>query len=493
VRDDDARHRAVRIDVEAAGWAVDARRSRLQEKFHDGVVVEDWPPGFSRAAAHPSTAILRPGCGARTLPPERDRRFECDEGRIDVDFFRSTRRFDRIEARVLAYGSDATRMPSVARLAVCVSDTTGSSLAEGPDADSSHACRSPTAALCCAALPEIVVTPASPLAESIRILMWMGLPVLAGWLVSSRWLARRPDGDALAATIARELGRVAVIGLAAPLMLLVVWVAPLPAGKAVLLPVVGLCVHVAGGLAGWGGARFLGEPTKRHGVYLLGGACSNVLTFGSITIVFLLATDADPQAERALGDMAIYRLAEAPYYFLIVWPLAALISGRGDAGGPTVRGALVQALRSPTTAPLLGIVAGAALNYGAVERSASLAGVAQVLVRANVVALGLTVGLRLRRANPMREIRPCLLLAAIKFLVMPTVGVGLAFACGLDATTVRVIAICASMPVAFMAVVGAVIYRLDDELVSSFWLFTTSAMVVVVPILAWVVPRIATR
>lgn len=102
-------------------------------------------------------------------------------------------------------------------------------------------------------------------------------------------------------------------------------------------------------------------------------------------------------------------------------------------------------------------------------------------------------GLRLRRSNPARDLRPCVAISAIKFVLMPFVGIGLAMLAGLDGTTIQVIAICASMPVAFTAVVAAVLYRLDDELVGSFWLVTSLAMVVIVPVLAFVVPILGQR
>ncbi len=72
--------------------------------------------------------------------------------------------------------------------------------------------------------------------------------------------------------------------------------------------------------------------------------------------------------------------------------------------------------------------------------------------------------------------------------MMPGLALGLALALGLRGSTLQVIVICSSMPVAFMAVLGAILYRLDDELVGSFWLFTTAAMIVVVPVLAMVMP-----
>jgi len=328
----------------------------------------------------------------------------------------------------------------------------------------------------------------SPLLDSLRILAWMGLPGIGGWAIWAGVLRERQRGEELASSLAGTLGSAALLLVATPLMILVVWVAPIPTGNAVLLPLIGVTVHVVGGLAGWGAARALREPVSRHGVYLLGGACSNVLTFGGITVVLLLSSELDPHAERALGQMAVYRLGEMPYYFLVVWPVAAAISRRGETTGPKGRRAIARTLLSPRMAPVTGIVVGAVLNLSQSERPEAFDGLADGLVKTNVVLLGLTVGISLRRSSPARNLRPCLAISAIKFVVMPVVGVGLATLAGLDGMSVQVIAICASMPVAFMAVLASVLYRLDDELVGSFWLFTTLAMIVVVPTLAFLLP-----
>ena len=321
--------------------------------------------------------------------------------------------------------------------------------------------------------------------ESMRVLAWMGLPVVFGfaaWHVGFR--AR--GGEELAGRVSRVLGRIAIFGSATPLMVLVMWVAPF-AWKDALLPIVGIVVHVAGTIAGWGVARAQRQPVRTQAASLLAGGQSNVLTFGGITLVILLGTEADPGAEVALGRLAVYRVLEAPYYFLFAWPLAASLASQGGESGVSWRASFRRALRGPNIAPALGIAIGGVLNAIGLERPDSFDGLAALLVKVNVVLLGVTVGLGLRRASPARHFRSCVAMSAIKFLLMPGVGVGLAWALGFSAATLQVIAVAASMPVAFMAVVGAALYRLDEDLVASCWLVTTAALVVVVPLLAGIV------
>ena len=64
-------------------------------------------------------------------PPPAERLTECPFGRVDVDYFRSKERFDRLQVRVRLVQADvattgsAAGWPSIRRIAVCLSDTTG--------------------------------------------------------------------------------------------------------------------------------------------------------------------------------------------------------------------------------------------------------------------------------------------------------------------------------------------------------------------------------
>jgi hypothetical protein len=328
-----------------------------------------------------------------------------------------------------------------------------------------------------------------PLARSLAILAWMALPVLGGYGLWVSVLRRRGDGDALASRIARGSSQLAILAIVTPMVLIIFWAAAVPTGRALILPFLGICVHILGGVAGWTFARAAGWERPVRGACFLGGASSNVLTFGGIVVVLLLATPADPHAERALGEMQMYRIFEAPFYYLVAWPVAAFLSA--GAGGASWRTTFRESFRPLTLLPICGMALGFGLNLAGVARPAALEGVAAWFVRVNVTLLGLTVGLTLRRAALSRQLTRCLGIAAVKFALLPAVAVGLAALFGFRGLTLQVVAVCASMPVAFMAVVGANLVGLDEEVLGSLWLFTTSAMVAVVPVLSLVVPALA--
>ncbi len=328
------------------------------------------------------------------------------------------------------------------------------------------------------------------LQRSVAILAWMVLPVIGGFVLWRLWLSRLADGHVLAGKLARFSSQTSILLLIPPMAMLVFWTAELPAGPSAALPFLGLGVHLLGGAAGWLLARSAGFERPVQGACFLGGASSNVLTFGGIVAVLLLSTPEDPHGEQALSAMQLYRVLEGPFYYLIAWPSAAMLSATGPrtaSWGATFR----KSFRPVTLLPLAGMAVGVLLNVARFRRPGALDGLAAWLVRGNVVLLGITVGLTLRRAAVGRRLPLCLGISAIKFALLPCAAGGALWLLGFRGLHLQTALVCASMPVAFMAVVGANLVGLDEEVLGSLWLFTTAAMVVVVPVLAYVVPRLA--
>jgi len=328
------------------------------------------------------------------------------------------------------------------------------------------------------------------LQRSLAILAWMVLPVVAGFVLWRLWLSRLVDGHLPAARLARLSSQTSIMLLIPPMAMLVFWTAELPVGPSAVLPFLGLGVHLLGGAAGWLLARSAGFDRPVQGACFLGGASSNVLTFGGIVAVLLLSTPQDPHGEQALSAMQLYRVLEGPFYFLIAWPSAAMLSAVGPqkaSWGATFR----KSFRPVTLLPLAGMAAGVLLNVARVRRPGTLDGLASWLVRGNVVLLGITVGLTLRRAAVGRRLPLCLGISAVKFALLPCAAGAALWLFGFRGLHLQTALVCASMPVAFMAVVGANLVGLDEEVLGSLWLFTTAAMIVVVPVLAFVVPRLA--
>ena len=101
------------------------------------------------------------------------------------------------------------------------------------------------------------------------------------------------------------------------------------------------------------------------------------------------------------------------------------------------------------------------------------------------------VGLSVRLGQVRHHLREAISVAAIKFVGIPLVLVTAAWALGYGAVEeglpLKMIAIMASMPVAFNALIAPTLFGLDEDLSNTCWLFTTAGMCLVVPVLAGVV------
>src|SRR6185436_12256643 len=273
----------------------------------------------------------------------------------------------------------------------------------------------------------------------------MVLPVLGGLVVWRFWLRGLADGHDLAGRLARVSSQTSIMLLIPPMSMLVFWTAELPAGASAVLPFLGLTVHLLGGAAGWLLARSSGFDRPVQGACFLGGASSNVLTFGGIVAVLLLSTPQDPHGEQALGAMQLYRVLEAPFYYLVAWPVAAFLSSTGPQAaswGETFR----RSFRPVTLLPLAGMGTGVLLNLAKVHRPGLLDGASSWFVRGNVLLLGVTVGLTLRRAAVGRRLPLCLGISAIKFALLPCAAAGALWLLGFRGLHLQTALVCASMP-----------------------------------------------
>ena len=326
----------------------------------------------------------------------------------------------------------------------------------------------------------LLAAPSVPLARVLPVLAWMGLPVLAGFLAWQWGLRRRPGGAALAAGATGVLSRAVLVVLTPLLMVVLFWPARIPLS----LPLIGLFAHLFGGAVGYGLGRFGRLDRGGRGAFFLCGACSNILSFGGITTLFLVGPHHPGGPDGALSDLALYRVFETPLYFLFAWPVFALFAPRDD-NVPRRRGAAFrQAVRPAAMMPVAGIVVGCLLNVSGAPMPAWLAGAAAPLVKLTTLTIGATVGLTLRAASPRRYLGTCLTLAAVKFIIVPAATVSLAWALGIRGPTLAVVMVCAAMPLANFAVVGAAYYRLEEDRVAAVWIFTMALMPLVVSLLA---------
>jgi predicted permease len=102
----------------------------------------------------------------------------------------------------------------------------------------------------------------------------------------------------------------------------------------------------------------------------------------------------------------------------------------------------------------------------------------------------ISVGLVFRFGSIMKYWQQALVLALVKQFLLPLFVVGLVFAAGqwyaYDGLLLRVSVLIAMMPMAFIVLLPAAIYQLDQDLANACWLVNLTVFLMVVPFMPWV-------
>ena len=90
-----------------------------------------------------------------------------------------------------------------------------------------------------------------------------------------------------------------------------------------------------------------------------------------------------------------------------------------------------------------------------------------------------------------KYIKEGLLIALIKFVIVPAVATTLAYLVGFgeidQGLPLKVVMILSSMPVGFIAMVPPTIYDLDVDLANANWLVTNILLILVIPVLQYLI------
>ena len=248
--------------------------------------------------------------------------------------------------------------------------------------------------------------------------------------------------------------------------------------RVILLPVVGFCTLIAGGLLGLGLARLLKIPVRQYGVLFCCGSFTNIGAIGGLVCYLFLG-------EVGFALVTIYKMSEEISYYTIGFPIARFYSGLADDNlSPGHR--IVQVLTDPyVAAALLSLAIGLLLNLLHVPRPHFFETVTAVSVPLGTFILIVSIGLGMRMSSVASYLRESVGISIIKFTMLPAIACTLAYLFGLhqinNGLPFKVVMILSSMPVAFNALLAASIYDLDLDLANSCWLVSTSCLIFILP------------
>jgi len=258
------------------------------------------------------------------------------------------------------------------------------------------------------------------------------------------------------------------------------WVADIHNIKIVALPFMGLTALVSGGCLAFAASRLLNLNRKQTGAYIVCGGFTNIGSLGALFCFMFLG-------EQGFALVPFYKLFEESLYYAVGFPVAKSFSE-----DLTETPSFFLRLKSVASdifvlVAVSSIAIGLILNLSGVPRPTVYTSVNAIFIPLAALLLLISIGMAMRFSSVKIYFAPGLIIAMIKFLIVPVLIVGLGLALGLNridnGLPLKVILILASMPVGFIAMVPPTIYDLDIDLANACWLMTNTVLLLQVPLL----------
>ena len=277
--------------------------------------------------------------------------------------------------------------------------------------------------------------------------------------------------------VRQRLQSLAVFCLIPCSAMLSLWGLPSPDSRLLVLPFLGIASWIWGGILSLRVARGLHLDGPRTGSFYCCGTFANLGAIGALVSVLFFG-------EKAIAIVALFRLCEEMFYFGISFPVARRLGG----------GEGVFSLRSFRPDPVLLLILtalglGLALNVLGVPRPAPLGSLAAAAMLLATVLFLFAIGLGLRLSRVSCYAREAAALAAVKFVGVPVLLAALAGLGSIDGgLPLRIVTVLSCMPVAMTALVPPALFGLDVDMANALWIFSTLALVVILPALSFVLP-----
>lgn len=286
------------------------------------------------------------------------------------------------------------------------------------------------------------------------------------------------------ADLRKSLQRIALLAVLPLTMTTAIWVVEVHTIRIAALPFIGSGAIILGGLLALTGARLLRLPPRQTGALVPCGAFTNLGSIGALVCYFFLG-------EAGFALVPIYKLLEELTYYSMGFPLAKYYSAMDAELDSTAERLRAMAKDPFILVTLSSIFLGIALNLSGLARPTLFAPLNAVLIPLGTSLLLISIGLALRFSHMGRYKAPCTLVMGIKFVIVPLAAVGCAHLLGYShidgGLPLKVVLILSAMPVAFTALIPPSIYDLDLDLANACWFATTSALVVVLPLLLFLI------
>ena len=262
-----------------------------------------------------------------------------------------------------------------------------------------------------------------------------------------------------------------------------IWVVSIQDIRLVALPFNGVTAILSGGALALLAARVLSLEPRKTGAIFGCGCFTNIGSIGGLVCFVVLG-------ETGFALVPIYKMFEELTYYSVGFPVAKYYSSSGKDEPVSRR--LKGLLRDPfIIVALASILIGGILNYSGLSRPVLFKPIVAICVPLGTVLLLSSIGMALKFKRVQDYLRESVAVSLIKFLLVPLIATSMAYFIGFgsidNGLPLKVVIILSAMPVAFTAMIPPSIYDLDLDLANSCWLFTTTMLAVILPILLIVI------
>ncbi len=259
-----------------------------------------------------------------------------------------------------------------------------------------------------------------------------------------------------------------------------IWTLRMNDGRLAAFPFLEVFAILLGGFLALWASKIMQLGPRKTGSMFACGFFTNTLSIGGlICFVFL--------GEMGYAFVAFYRIFEESIYYGVGFPVARLYSS-DTREKETWRYKLKRLGTDVFVLVSLGsLLTGGLLNVSGLKRPEVYQTINSVLIPLGTFALLISIGLAMRIKTTRDYLKECVAISAVKLLIVPAILTLAAFLLGYgeieDGLPLKVVMILSAMPVAFTSLVPPSLYDLDVDLANSCWLFSTSLLVVILPVL----------
>lgn len=250
------------------------------------------------------------------------------------------------------------------------------------------------------------------------------------------------------------------------------------------MPFVGAVSTITGGFFAVIIAKYYHYNRIDIGSMFTCGYFANSVTLGGMVCFFYLG-------EEGYALVPIFTFLIRLLYYGLGYPIAHMYAEDFVEQKETIK-KIIEAIKDPFFYVGVGsVLVGISLNLSSLERPEIYTTINKILIPLTTFILLFSIGLTFKFSRVYKYLKECFLISLVKFIVVPATILLIALLLDYQSISqglpLKVSLIMSAMPVAFNSVIAANIYNLNVDLVNSCWIFTTFAVLFILPLLIFVI------